>query len=62
MLHLVWRATYRDWRKIRVTFDSSFEAIVLFSLLGLVVTALFLTNAVVTPTPMSVAAVVYGLQ
>lgn len=50
MLGLVWRAAYRDWQKVRVTYDSSFEAAILFSLLGLVVTALYLTNGLYTPT------------
>jgi hypothetical protein len=42
MLELVWRAAYRDWKKLDIGFDRSFEAVCLFSLLGLVLSAWFL--------------------
>ncbi len=61
MLELVWRAAYRDWQKIRVAYDSSFEVVVLFSLLGLVVTALYLTNGLFTPTLVNAGAVLQSL-
>jgi hypothetical protein len=62
MLELAWHAAYREWQKIRAAFDPSFEAVVLFSLLGLVVTALHLTNGLPTPTPMNFAAMLHVLQ
>lgn len=57
MLQLVWRAAYRDWQKVRVPYDSSLEAVLLFSLLGLVVTALYLTNGLSTPPLVNAGAV-----
>ena len=42
LLQLVWYAAYRDWQQVKHVFDSSFEAVCLFSLLGLVLTLLFL--------------------
>ena len=42
MLELVWRAAYRDWKKLDAGFDRSFEAVCLFSLLGLVLSACYL--------------------
>lgn len=61
MLELVWRAAYRDWQKVRVAHDASFEAVALFSLLGLVITALFLTNGLFTPTLVNAGAVLQVL-
>ena len=36
MFVVVWRAAYRDWKKLDLFSDPSFEPICLFSLLGLV--------------------------
>jgi hypothetical protein len=44
MLEQVWRAAYRDWKKLDVEFDRSFEAVCLFSLLGLVLSTWFLVG------------------
>ncbi len=40
---LVWRSAYRDWHRLKLVFeaDPSFEPIVLFSMLCLVLTLLF---------------------
>ena len=62
MLNLIWRAAYREWHKTRVAYDPSFEATVLFSLLGLLVTTLYLANDMPTATPVSTAALFHVLQ
>jgi len=62
MLELVWQAAYREWQKIRAAYDPSLEAVVLFSILGLVVTTLYLTKDQLTPTPISTAALLHVLQ
>ena len=62
MLNQEWRDAHRDWQKTRVTYPSSLEATVLFSLLGLVVTALYLTNDLLTPAPVNMAALLHVLQ
>ncbi|HEX5212050.1 MAG TPA: hypothetical protein VFW22_09990 [Pseudolabrys sp.] len=62
MLELIWRVVYREWQKIRVAYDPSFEAAVLFSLLGLVVTTLYLTRDLFTVAPVNTAALFHVLQ
>ena len=62
MLQLVWRAACRDWQKVRSLDDSSLEAVLLFSLLGLVVTTLYLTKVLSTPPFVNVAAVLQGVH
>ena len=62
MLELIWRGTYREWQKIRVAYDPSFEAAVLFSFLGLILTALYLAKDLFTATPVSTAALFHVLQ
>ena len=42
MLELIWRAVYREWKRANLVFDSSFEAMCLFALLGLVLSCLLL--------------------
>lgn len=61
MLGLVWRAANRDWQKARVADDLSLEAVILFSLLGLVVTALYLTHDLLTPALVNAGAVLQVL-
>jgi len=62
MLEQIWRAANRELQRIRTAYDPSFEAVVLFSLLGLVLTTLYLANDLFTPTPVSTAAVLHVLQ
>ena len=42
LLQLVWYAAYRDWYRLKQIFAPPFEAVCLFSLLGLILTAAFL--------------------
>ncbi len=42
MLQLFCQAAYREWRKADLVLDPSFEAVCLFALLGLVLSALLL--------------------
>jgi len=42
LLQLAWYTAYRDWQRVKHVFDSSFEAVFLFSLLGLMLTLAFL--------------------
>lgn len=42
MRELGWHTVYREWKKLEVVSDPSFQAVCLFSLLGLVLTTLFL--------------------
>ena len=62
MLQLVWRAACRDWQKVRSPPDSSFEAVLLFSLLGLVVSALYLTKGLSVPPLVSFTAMLQGVH
>jgi hypothetical protein len=62
MLQLVWRAACRDWQKVRSPYDSSFEAVLLFSLLGLIVSALYLTKGLSTPPLVSIASLFQGIH
>ena len=61
MLELVWRAAYRDWKRIKPTYDSSFEVVVIFSLLGLVLTMLLLPHYLFAPTLVSACAMLQVL-
>ena len=60
MLQLVWRAACREWQKIRSPYESSLEAVLLFSLLGLVVSALYLTKGLSIPPLASLTAMLQG--
>lgn len=62
MLQMVRRATCRDWQKVGSPSDSSLEAVLLFSLLGLVVSALYLTKGLSTPPLVSIAALLQGVH
>jgi hypothetical protein len=42
MRELGWHTVYREWKRLEIVSDSSFQAVCLFSLLGLVLTMLFL--------------------
>jgi hypothetical protein len=39
---VMWRAAYRDWKRLELFRDQSFEPVCLFSLLGLVLSMWFL--------------------
>jgi hypothetical protein len=42
MLGQLMRTTFREWKKQKVVFDSSFQVVCLFSFLGIVLSLLFL--------------------
>ena len=55
MLGMFWRAAYRDWKRIEPTNNSSFEIVVIFSLVGLVLTMLLLPHYLFSPAAVSAA-------
>jgi len=42
MLGQAMRASFRDWKKLTVVFDSSFQVVCLFSFIGIVLSLVFL--------------------
>jgi hypothetical protein len=49
MLEEVWREAVRDWRRIEAAGDRSFEAVCLFSSLGIILSLAFFSGTMPAP-------------